>query len=519
MQTRLSLSSFFLSALLFLALAQIALAGSATWKPNPADDNWNNAGNWTPATVPNGVSDVATFGVSSVTTVGVDVSAFHPLAEIVFQPGASAFTFNVTGDLMTLEGAGITNSSGTNQTFAISEGQSIGFQNSATAGIQTSFTLPPKLPFLPGVVFYGAATAGSATFTINGSVTGDVGGELQFINFSSAADAVVTNLGGNGTSSQGGLITFYDSAGAGNGIFTNEGGVGSGALGASTVFADTSDAENATLIANGGTDGGAGGTIKFINNTTGGNPRVELFGNGTLDIHLASGRVAVGSLEGDGIVNLGPNRLTVGGNALETSFRGLIEGSGSLSKIKRGLLILTGSNTYSGGTNIVDGFLSNENVFSAGSLGSGPVRVNGGTLCGKGQIGSDVTVGNGKGSFGTLSPGINKGESLGFMDFLGTLRFKTDGIYRVDVNSDTRDADLIFTQGVTIDSTGSVITIADIGHSTLPAGALFLLIDNLNGPIDGTFSNLPDGSTITIGKNTYQVSYLGGRGLSLTVVQ
>jgi hypothetical protein len=47
------------------------------------------------------------------------------------------------------------------------------------------------------------------------------------------------------------------------------------------------------------------------------------------------------------------------------------------------------------------------------------------------------------------------------------------------------------------------------------------VIDNRVGtPIAGTFSNLADGSTITIGPNTFQANYEGGDGndLTLTVV-
>ena len=50
---------------LFLLLSDFGYAGSATWNLNPASGDWNTAANWTPATVPNDESDVATFGVSS----------------------------------------------------------------------------------------------------------------------------------------------------------------------------------------------------------------------------------------------------------------------------------------------------------------------------------------------------------------------------------------------------------------------------------------------------------------------
>jgi hypothetical protein len=54
----------------------------------------------------------------------------------------------------------------------------------------------------------------------------------------------------------------------------------------------TSTAGSATLIANSGTNGGQGGRIIFENRSTGGTSRVELFGNGSLDIspHQAPGR-------------------------------------------------------------------------------------------------------------------------------------------------------------------------------------------------------------------------------------
>src|SRR5438105_1273923 len=130
-----------LTTVTLLLTLQSSRAGSATWNLSPTSGDWNTPANWTPATVPNGVADVATFGVSSVTTVLVAVGPFHPVAELVFEPGASAFTFDVTEDIMEIEGAGITNSSGATQTFAIFEGQSIGFHSNATAGDQTSFIL------------------------------------------------------------------------------------------------------------------------------------------------------------------------------------------------------------------------------------------------------------------------------------------------------------------------------------------------------------------------------------------
>lgn len=52
-----------------LLLAIRAYAGSATWNLNPATSDWNTPVNWTPASVPNGPADTATFAVSSTSPV------------------------------------------------------------------------------------------------------------------------------------------------------------------------------------------------------------------------------------------------------------------------------------------------------------------------------------------------------------------------------------------------------------------------------------------------------------------
>ena len=55
----------------------------------------------------------------------------------------------------------------------------------------------------------------------------------------------------------------------------------------------------------------------------------------------------------------------------------------------------------------------------------------------------------------------------------------------------------------------------------LPTGAVFTVLQNIStNAIAGTFANLPDGSTITVGSNIFQADYEGGNGnnLTLTVV-
>jgi hypothetical protein len=108
-------------------------------------------------------------------------------------------------------------------------------------------------------------------------------------------------------------------------------------VGGETIFNNASTADTATLIANGGTNGGEGGAIFFEENSTGGTVRVEVFGNGILDVsgHNSPG-VTIGSIEGEGDVFLGTNNLAVGSINLSTSFFGVIQDGGfgaSMTKI------------------------------------------------------------------------------------------------------------------------------------------------------------------------------------------
>src|SRR5690349_22932885 len=86
-------------------------AGSTTWNLNPASGDWTKTSNWTPATVPNGPNDIATFGTSNVTSVssGGELIALN---SIVFDPNASVFTISIETLQMTVSGSGIVNNSG-----------------------------------------------------------------------------------------------------------------------------------------------------------------------------------------------------------------------------------------------------------------------------------------------------------------------------------------------------------------------------------------------------------------------
>jgi autotransporter-associated beta strand protein len=253
---------------------------------------------------------------------------------------------------------------------------------------------------------------------------------------------------------------------------------------------------------------------------------VKVFGNGFLDIgrHNAPG-VSIGSIQGSGLVFLGALNLTVGSNNRSTNFSGLIQDGGrfggvggSLTKVGTGSLVLLNSNAYNGGTTINGGKLVVNNESGSGT-GSGPVQVNAGRLGGRGIIAGHVTLGDGNGRGAILSPG-KSADTRGTLVIVSRLTFKSDGTYKFDLNSNTRNADGVIAKGVTINS-GAQFSFTDVGNGTLPLGAVFTVVNNTSAnAIAGTFSNLADGSTFTSNGNSYQASYEGGSGndLTLTVV-
>ncbi len=504
-----------------------AHAGSAAWNLTPTSGDWNTAANWTPATVPNGASDTATFAISSKTRVALSDNTL--VNGIVFNPGTSAFTITVPLDSsLEFDGAGITNNSGITQKFVIgSPGfqATINFDNSATAGSGTGFTLMGDAGYAT-IYFFTNSSAGSGAFTLNGLSADTNAPLIGFFGTSTAARGTFAVDGSALASKYGGDIYFSDTSTAANGTFTFNGGTARHAYGGYTEFDITSTAGEATLIANGGTSGGFGGSIFFESDSTGGTARLEVFDNGRLDISLHNlPGITIGSIEGNGDVFLGANKLTVGSNNLNTNFFGLIQDGGlsggtdgSLTKIGTGTLRLTNANLYTGGTTINGGELQVNNTIGS-ATGNGAVQVNAGRLAGTGIIAGAVTVGTGSGARAFLSPGANP-ISHRTLTIASSLTFNSDATYRCGFNSSTSRADKVVANGVTING-GAQFSFQDSNASVLPLGTVFTVIDDTaTTPIADTFSNLADGSTFTSGNNIFQADYEGGDGndLTLTVV-
>jgi len=515
--------------LLLLSTASTALAESATWNLNPVNGDWNTDANWTPMDAP--VSGgLAIFDVSN--TTNISFSASSTVHGITFNAGASAFTITTGGNVVNIHAGGITNNSGITQNFLVDG--TVTFRGHGTVGDLTVFHITSG-----GIFFHDDASAGSGTFTIeagggiifkgrttsagNGIFTNN--GSIR-IEKAHGGDATFINNGGAVSGAAGGNILIKAGGIGDNATFINNGGAVSGAGGGRTVFDERSaNAANSTLIANGGMNGGAGGSIVMRPDTQGGNARVEIFGNGNLDISDRFNRfpeVGFGSIEGSGMVFLGASTLAVGSNNLSTVFSGVMQdhggirnvNGGSLAILGTGTLTLSGPNTYTGGTAVNGGKLLVINTIGSGT-GSGAVQVNSGTLGGRGTIAGAVTIGTGGGLGAILSPA--SGRKPGTLTIQSPLVFNSDATYDLKLNSQKAAANKVAALGVTINN-GALFSFTDFGGGTLAKGTVFKVINNTSAnPIFGTFSNLPDGSTFSSGGNTFKANYEGGTGNELTL--
>jgi autotransporter-associated beta strand protein len=500
------LSSCCLAALAGMVLVlgkSTAFGSDATWNLNPIDNIWNNPLNWTPNTVP-GSSDTATFNVSNAPDVTFSDTSL--IFEMLFSPGASGYTLTVNhSDVVVFTEVGPINNSRVEQHFVcpvdeMGNAGAFSFEGHSSAGLQTFFSTDARTRF--------SALSGAA----------------QFLDFGSAGNGTFTI---KASSLQGDLIgaqaAFFTNSGAANATIINEGSTVNGAGGGATFFYNQTNAGAATLIAEGGENGGGGGQIKFAASSKGGTARVEVFGNGFLDVS-DHGAISLGSIEGDGLVFLANNKLTVGGNGLSTTFSGAIaEGNtpgGSLAKIGSGTLTLASANTYTGSTAVSAGTLVVGNT-AGSATGTGSVNVTAGTLGGSGIIAGAVTVGTGSGAGAFLAPAHGGNKQL-TLTIQGSLTFNADATYTYTFKAKGNKSkiDKVISNGVTINS-GASINLSGTTQGTLTQGTVLTLIKNTAAtPIAGTFSNLPDGGIVNVNGNNLQASYEGGDGndLTLTVV-
>ena len=241
-------------------------------------------------------------------------------------------------------------------------------------------------------------------------------------------------------------------------------------------------------------------------------------------INLNNHNQTIGSLASSGTIgnieNIGV--LTLGGTASNpvtqsAVYGGAIAGTGRIVKNGGGIQTFSGSNTYTGGTQINGGAIVVTNT-SISALGSGTVGVNsGGILGGTGIVGGAVTVFNG----GEIQPTVvgngastlqlksnltlNSGSILGFN--LGAINSGTNPIA-----SPTSD-NIYVTGNLNLAAGADTINIAPVGSGLVVPGTYPLITAAGSVP-----ANL-NGITFTVNgplTDLYAVS-LAGQSLDLTI--
>ncbi|UAK24025.1 beta strand repeat-containing protein [Sphingomonas nostoxanthinifaciens] len=298
------------------------------------------------------------------------------------------------------------------------------------------------------------------TGTQGGNFTTRSGGTLQ-IGTGGTAGTFAGNLTDNGTL----LLNRSDDyalvgAVGGSGLITKLG-AGTVTFAGAYTFTGTTDIE--------------GGAIK-LSAPAAASSQLILAGSGRLDLSgLTQTVAALSGTNAAASITIANGALTVN-QASDTAFAGTITGSGSFTKSGAGRLVLTGNESYSGGTTVAGGILSVN-----GSLASPVTVTSGGTLGGTGTVGA-VTIAAG----GTYAPG----NSIGTQTVAGNLTFAPGSTYLVEANA-AGQADRINASGSAA-LAGKVAVRADASgtYANLTSYRILTAAGGVTGTFDGVSSNL-----------------------------
>lgn len=173
--------------------------------------------------------------------------------------------------------------------------------------------------------------------------------------------------------------------------------------------------------------------------------------------------------------------LEAGGGSLDIADAGNvvgigkeISGTGSLTKIGLGGLVLDGTHSYTGETTVNAGTLAVNGSIASSKLttiGSGAV------LGGSGTLGNTVVA-----SGGTLKPG----NSIGTINVAGDITFEAGSRFEVEAN-DKGESDKVAATGKAMLAGGSVLTLAS-GNNYVPQTSYRIV--TADGGVNGTFADV-----------------------------
>ncbi|MFO0012567.1 MAG: beta strand repeat-containing protein [Planctomycetota bacterium] len=190
---------------------------------------------------------------------------------------------------------------------------------------------------------------------------------------------------------------------------------------------------------------------------------------------------------------------------------GAITGQGGFTQAGTGTTTLSASNTYKGPTNVNAGTLLVNGDHRNNATGAVTVA-NGATIGGIGTIGGAMTVQSG----GTVSPGL--AGATGILNSVD-VNFSSGSFFSASVNGVTAGS-----QHDRLSVTGTVAlnnaTLSAAGAIPSNPGQWVMLIDNDGSDaVNGIFDGLPEGATVTINGVSFLISYVGGSGNDVVLIQ
>ena len=333
----------------------------------------------------------------SVTANGSAIDAFGAARTVSGAISGAGFTLQVGGTTAAAaEGQNLTLSGVISSTLGLTK---IGTSTTTLSGANTYTgvtTINAGILSVGTIGNGGAASSnlGSATNAASNLVLG--GGTLEYTGGTSSTNRNFTLTAGTTSSidvnSAAATLTISGSSTATTGGLTK---TGAGTL----VLSGTNLHTGPTTVSE--------GTLKLSSSTTlSASSAITVSAGATLDLTALASPVTIGSISGPGTVLYPAGGLIIGDNT-NSSYGGDIPATiTTLTKVGTGTVTLSGTNLYTGVTNVNAGTLSVTNADGLGTVGSNTVVAAGATL----DIADGVTVaepvsigGTGVGGLGTLT--------------------------------------------------------------------------------------------------------------------
>lgn len=441
--------SVWLGMVALMAVFWLAQGATSTWDSEGKNNNWSTAANWVGDVAPvSGTNLTVSFGSGSRTTPRIDVD--YTLNSIIFTVGAPSFTINDNGGELTFDGTSplLLQQSANAQEIdsPITLNQTLTIDVETGAGI---LTLDDPISGTGGLIKEGGGQVNLRDAnTFSGSVIINEGTLLARSDtaLGSGGSVVTVNDGGTLTLESGlditgeNLTISGDGAGGGGALRSTSGNnnwIGSLTTGgdsritvvAATLTIDGVITSSDTLIKDGAgalvLDGTSANDITGLVQVDAGrldlakNANVEAISgdleiNGTATVRLMADNqmnaAATLTLNNSGILDLNGNDQTIAGFNTSSATSSILTGGGTLTvdsdddstyagriqesggvlvKLGSSTLTLTGTNGYTGATQVREGVINIQNNTGFGSTGGGVIVSNGAAV----EVQGSITVG------------------------------------------------------------------------------------------------------------------------------